>query len=275
MKLKQKIRTLALAATLVYAGSASAAFDNAASGNSALIFSAWDSTTGASYTRGLGFNLNEFLAPGPGFQSFTADSLFTTTFGSSISSGTFRWNVVGADSNLITTTVGDPGAANRHRTVSTSTVNFAGLPVLTRGQNNQAALNMDAYLQKVNNFCGGSTGTNTGSCNSLNPSEAWNINNGSMAWGNGLGVAAGFNTAGAIGQSLFMMFASGTGTTTSVVQEQTSFGGIPRVWTLAGDGTLTWNETAVGEIPVPAAVWLLASGLLGFAGVSRRKKVAA
>ncbi len=36
--------------------------------------------------------------------------------------------------------------------------------------------------------------------------------------------------------------------------------------------TLTWNPTAV---PLPAAVWLLGSGLMGLAGVGRRRKITA
>jgi hypothetical protein len=35
---------------------------------------------------------------------------------------------------------------------------------------------------------------------------------------------------------------------------------------------LTWNPTTVGSVPLPAAVWLLGSGLMGLAGVGRRRK---
>jgi hypothetical protein len=40
-------------------------------------------------------------------------------------------------------------------------------------------------------------------------------------------------------------------------------------WTLSGNGTLTYS--AVSPIPVPAAVWLFGSGLVGMIGVARRK----
>jgi hypothetical protein len=53
-------------------------------------------------------------------------------------------------------------------------------------------------------------------------------------------------------------------------------------WTLAFIGaagsataaTLTWNPTST-TVPLPAAVWLLGSGLMGLAGVGRRRKVTA
>ncbi len=42
-------------------------------------------------------------------------------------------------------------------------------------------------------------------------------------------------------------------------------------WRLDTDGTLTYGVPAVSAVPVPAAVWLFGSGLLGLVGVARRK----
>jgi hypothetical protein len=50
--------------------------------------------------------------------------------------------------------------------------------------------------------------------------------------------------------------------------------GVAGKWDLSHDGTLTWNSAAVSAVPVPAAVWLFGSGLLGLAGVARRKQSA-
>jgi hypothetical protein len=41
-------------------------------------------------------------------------------------------------------------------------------------------------------------------------------------------------------------------------------------WSLASDGTLSYG--AASAVPVPAAVWLFGSGLVGLVGVARRRK---
>jgi hypothetical protein len=43
--------------------------------------------------------------------------------------------------------------------------------------------------------------------------------------------------------------------------------------TLAADGTLAINA-GTAPVPLPAAVWLFGSGLMGLVGVSRRRKAA-
>jgi hypothetical protein len=44
--------------------------------------------------------------------------------------------------------------------------------------------------------------------------------------------------------------------------------------TLGTNGTLTFAANA-SAVPLPAAVWLFGSGLMGLVGVSRRRKAAA
>jgi hypothetical protein len=41
-----------------------------------------------------------------------------------------------------------------------------------------------------------------------------------------------------------------------------------------GDGSVLTVDTQVAAVPVPAALWLFGAGLLGLAGVARRKNVA-
>jgi hypothetical protein len=45
--------------------------------------------------------------------------------------------------------------------------------------------------------------------------------------------------------------------------------------TLATNGQLTFAANTVSAVPLPAAVWLFGSGLMGLVGVSRRRKAAA
>ena len=41
-----------------------------------------------------------------------------------------------------------------------------------------------------------------------------------------------------------------------------------------GIDDVMWNKASLSAVPVPAAVWLFGTALLGFAGMSRRRKVA-
>jgi hypothetical protein len=87
-------------------------------------------------------------------------------------------------------------------------------------------------------------------------------------WGGSTGqvATAGLTASGSKGSLLYAFTASNTSV------------GTQATFTQKYDVSLTTSGltyTAVTAVPVPAAVWLLGSGLLGLAGVARRKSVAA
>lgn len=101
-------------------------------------------------------------------------------------------------------------------------------------------------------------------------SVTWNsiptINMGGGAWGaNANGVA---NVTCGVdcgdGDTYRLLY-----TATVPLGDPSNFGGVRYRLTLTG--TIT---APVSEVPLPAAVWLLGSGLLGLVGVARRKKAA-
>lgn len=276
MKLKLNATLLALAAGLGVAGNASATLDTATSGNSAMIFSAWDPVSGKSYSEALSANLNSFLPNGPsGSLSFAPDATFTSLFGTgaTLSGNTnLLWNVAAADSNA-TLGVGDPGS--QFRLAATTTV--PSLPYsVSQGNNSQASGKFQGYISQLNSNTGGCVfGANTGSCGSTSAADLWNVNNNAATWGAAAGLAGIYSTAAGIGQSLFFLLTASSGGSNTTQTGKTWYldsTGANETWTLQNNGTLVWSgSSAVSSVPVPAAVWLLGSGLMGLIGVARRR----
>jgi hypothetical protein len=103
---------------------------------------------------------------------------------------------------------------------------------------------------------------------------------GAPSWMNTNGLL-GINTLTGLGQgaSLFYSVRSQQTGPAATAANTTEFGNAAgmAVVTLALDGTLTYTlaPEAVNAVPVPAAVWLMGSGLAAFGGMVRRRKTAA
>lgn len=111
----------------------------------------------------------------------------------------------------------------------------------------------------------GNTGVDTTGSAAYNP-IAGSVNSGNM---NSINFGGAVNTA----LSFWNAYLTVSGRTSTETINQYANGGF---WFLSSTGDLTWNvPTAASAVPLPAAVWLFASGLAGLGAISRRRRVVA
>ncbi len=80
------------------------------------------------------------------------------------------------------------------------------------------------------------------------------------------------NAVTVVFQNASFLLLSGTGTVSAA-----GFDDTPGTWELsaqtADQNTFSWSASSATVVPVPSAVWLFGSGLIGMAGIARRRKV--
>jgi len=281
--MNRNLSILAGALALALSGQASASLTQANTpGGSSLTLSVWDSVLGLGYTRNLGFVLNSFLpsgfttlpndgtvtgtavmgdkTPAAGLNlSFPGDALFGSTFGQS-DAANISWNIVAVDnqssagsglSRVITTTNGSPGTTN------------AGMGLIGGGYTTYT----NALLAQttIGSVSVNSAAITDSSLESFAGRPTWGgpLNGGlqQSSIGTGYGGTLDF-------YYLARTQVSGVNSTLANKLQFANEAG-PASWTLASDGTATY---AVSAVPLPAAVWLMGSGLVAVLAAARRRK---
>jgi len=270
--MKFNLKMIAVAAAMVAASSSHAALTTATAGNSSFAMVAFNAVTNAYYVRDLGYNLNSFLpnlvTTGSGDGGVTGDKTpdagLNLTFGGA---GNFvswlgtqnvadiRWTVLAGDAQSSSATnlsralvaLGTAPVSPIANSVITNATNAGNGVTALNTQN--PGMGFDATGATVissflsNNGFGVSTLTNLGSTASLFYYTR--------------AVASGSNT----GPANFSAFSNSANTATL---------------TLATNGVLTYDlQAAPSAVPVPAAAWLMLSGLGCIGGMVRRRKAAA
>ena len=278
--MKLNLKAIAAAVVVVATGSAHANIVGATNGSgtgtgSSLVIAAFDTVTKSAYYRDTGFLLNQFLpssvTTGSGDGAATgnktpeagllldknntasfADSAFSTWL-SSVTLTNVKWTAFAGDSQSLT------GTSNVSRlllansqvpplTVTNSSITnavpvFTGLTPLSFGLSTTQATVLDLI---EGNLTGQSTTLGT------------------------LGQASNlFYYARTTGQ-----LANSTPANATLYQNSLNVASL----TLGTNGDLVYSlaaASAPGEVPVPAAAWLLGSGLLAIGGAARRRKAAA
>lgn len=304
--MKHQLKTLAVAVALAAGmGQANAALIDGTGGNGELFFAAYSPSLQTSYVRDLGIRLNNFTPTATtvataGTYAFNPDQAIGTTAGSSVRASNYSlsfltdpllMNSLGNGTSLASDVVWMVGAvdstgsgANGHRYLTT-----IGTP--------QSSLNLASQLNgtlinfgNVNAFVGGQnniSGPTAGSSTMPNTATTANTNGSAIATPGTLPIAAYFptlpmqnwasqavfNATGGVGDSLPFYFLTASSTSAGAPATNTKYAsatGAAFNWTLNADGSLAYSA-----VPIPAAVWLFGSGLLGLIGITRRRKTLA
>lgn len=259
MKMKTIVALMALAA----AGAANAALTTGdkATGSS-LFLEAWDTTSGVGMVQDLGQTFQTGLAMGQsGSLSVNLNSAaFASLLGTDTAGTNLNWHVYGtletdqaySGFGLLTTVSKLPGAAFGPDNTGVATLLGTQTGVGT------------GHLVDINAALGAATVGNIASTN-----VAYGANNGGNYYGWFLGGDSAKKGFGALD---FYSFTNDPNTFALVTSKLTGAAGGDGKFTLASNGTLTFNAPqAPAAVPVPAAAWLFGSGLLGLVGIGRRR----
>jgi len=271
MSFKLKFTVAALA--LMAAGASNAALTQQGSGTgttgsgSSVIVWAENTTTGSWYARDTGYLLNSFLpnsvttAAGDGGVtgtittagttfSLAADSNFSTWYGSQV--GTVVWSLWGGDGQA------SAGTSNLSRLLIAASYN----PSTVTAPVNSGIRNAVSTAQGVKGLMD----------QGFSATQATGSNAPSMFAGNGIGQTASTNTVGNAAGLYYFATTQGT-LANNTAATMTSYGAATA--TLLADGSFTYSADGQSAVPLPAAAWLLGSGLMGMGAMVRRRKASA
>jgi hypothetical protein len=276
-------KSLAVAVALALASGSAQALNAPVISSSApvtgsLVLGVYDASTGTSETVNLGYTYSQLIPAGAG-GPLTPNSAPTAPFASAMVGGQ---SVLQLDFGTIanwTSFSGDLGnanyfvAANNLNTgmIITNDNNGAAVLAITKSSISTMAGNIGAGIINFQNAGLGGTAL------SSNTADQFNLNNTSNSFNvtgpGSLGIS-GTTIAGTVGTDLQLWNVVNPGTKSPNQYTEFTNASGAGFFLLSSTGDLTWNVPLASAVPLPAAAWLLLSGLAGFGAVGRRRRAA-
>ena len=231
----------------------------------------WDTNSTVSETVWLGGDLSTFGSPAESSAGRTLDyGVIGGTSGAGAFSSLFSSSDITAGDVLFTVSSAFGNGASPIIDTTLSKTGTVRNSALT-GVYNQQTTGIAAVFNAATGC------NNVNPCVALNGATDPNYDLGHFNQTLGMGLPTSVSAAGTAGGAAvnFYQLATAPGGSTTLVNTTAFSNGNPGQWTLSSSGDLTYSVAPVAAVPLPAAVWLLGSGLLGLFGIGRRKLLAA
>jgi hypothetical protein len=246
-------------------------------GNSTAILSILDRTNSTSMVVALNTDLNTLLANGESATGYSNSNFYinstdasdVATYLSTRGADTIWW-VAAVDNQ---TDVGSTAGKSLLISGTNRNAPSASNPSMTNSAFTAAATNGNDFFTAVNANCPTDNTCTSGSGTLHYAGQTTD-------WGTRMGVqlASSIGTGSQIGVAQAMWYFVGGSNSALQVATKNLFNNAYDIgdWNLTSEGVLSYALGGpVNEVPLPAAVWLMLSGLAGFGAVSRRRNQAA